>query len=140
MKMKYLKPFMLGIMIAAVFHLFQVMNCDDGNTVSLNGGSNVSGIDMQKIIAGGIAVEKAFASGDSKKVEEILTDEAKVLYKDELPNLESEDMKSFAKDFEKRTLVTAGSFFAEYGFPFQETTYIVRLLRQADGSYKLARF
>lgn len=138
--MKYLKPFLLGITIAALFHLLQVMNCDDGTAVSLNGSSNIDGIDLKKIAAGGTAVEKAFASGDYKQVEQILTEEAKTLYKDELPNLSSEDMKNFAKDFEKRTLVATGSFFAEYGFPFQETTYIVRLLRQADGSYKLARF
>jgi hypothetical protein len=138
--MKYLKPFLLGLIITALFHLLQVMNCDDGASVSLRGNGGFDGVDMQKIIEGGNAVEEAFASGDYKEVEKILTDEAKVIYKDELPNLSSEDMKKFASDFKKRKLGAYGSFIAEYGFPFQETTYIVRLSIQGDMSYKLSRF
>lgn len=138
--MKFLKPFLLGLMITALFHLLQVMNCDDGASVSLRGNGGFDGVDMQKIIEGGNAIEEAFASGDYKEVEELLTPEAKVIYKDELPTLKSEDMKKFAVDFKKRNLVAYGSFIAEYGFPFQETTYIVRLTLQADRTYKLSRF
>ncbi len=138
--MKYLKPFLLGLFITALFHLLQVMNCDDGSSVSLQGNNGVDGVDMQKIIAGGNAIEKAFASGDYKEVEAILTEDAKEMYKDVLPTLSSEDMKKFAQDFKKRQLGAYGSMLAEYGFPFQETTYIVRLTLQTDGTYKLSKF
>jgi hypothetical protein len=138
--MKYLKPFLLGLVITALFHLLQVMNCDDGASVSLRGNGGFDGVDMQKINEAGNAIEKAFASGDYKEVEKLLTESAKETYKDELPNLKSEDMKKFASDFKKREFVAAGSYLAEFGFPFQETTYIVQMMIQADGSYKLLRF
>ncbi|MFH1050544.1 MAG: hypothetical protein V1779_06385 [bacterium] len=137
--MKYLKPFLLGLFIAGGFHFFQFISCDSGDSVSLTSLNGIK-VDMKKINEAANKIEEAFASGDPKNVQMLLTEDAKSTYPDILTELDSDRMKSFANDFKNRTIVGVSEIYAEFGFPFQGTTYTVDLALQEDGSFKLMRF
>lgn len=132
--MKYLLYFFIGVVLAAGIHLQLITGCND------SGPTNTNGTEQSKIEEAGQKIEEAFLSGDPKKVEALLTEQAAEVYKSELETIDPQLLKKFGEDFKNRTLDSYAERYAEFTFPWKSTKYVVQLAKQDDGSYKLMSY
>jgi len=135
--MHYLRSFILGAITIAVLHLFAT--CSEGDGGSGPNGDPPSNIDITAINEGAQQVEDAFATADPQKVADVMTEEAKSFYADELAGIQDR-MVAFSKVIQSRTLKAYSQDYAEYSYTDNGSSYTMALARQEDGVWKLVRF
>ncbi|NOY07131.1 MAG: hypothetical protein GXO82_10975 [Chlorobi bacterium] len=135
--MQYFRSFILGVLTIAVLHMFAT--CSEGDGGAGPNDDPPSNVDVTAINEGAQKVEEAFATADPQKVAEILTEEAKAFYAEELDGIQDR-MAAFSKVIQTRTLKTYSEYYAEYSYTDNGSSYTLTLALQEDGAWKLMRF
>jgi uncharacterized protein YkuJ len=133
----YFRYFFFGFFFIAVIH-YSGSCKNDNNPVATN--PPPSSVDVTKITDGAKTAENAFITGDKQQVANILTEDSKTLYKDDLDKISSNDLIEIGNAMKTRSLDKYGEQYAEFSFQKDGQTFTVAFARQADDSWKLMRF
>jgi len=133
----YFMYFLFGFFFIAVIQYFGSCNKSSNpvdNTLP------PSSVDVTKINDGAKTAENAFITGDPQQVTNILTEDSKTLYKDDLGKISKEVLIAIGNAMKTRKLDTYSEQYAEFSFQKDGETFTVAFARQADDSWKLMRF
>jgi hypothetical protein len=84
-------------------------------------------------------VVSAFQSGDKQQVIDLMYDEYKEVYSNEL-TISNEKMSQFASALENRKIIFSNELLAEYEINIDGTTFTISYSNTGDGIWKLNRF
>lgn len=127
--------FSAGFLTLAVLHL--LVTCTEDNS-SVNPDPH-PGVNVEHIHQGAQRVEDAFRTADAESVLEVLTEEAKAQYGDDLEEIRSR-MPEFADAITSRQLTVYSELYAEYQYTAGNRTLSFALAAQDEGDWKLMRF
>jgi hypothetical protein len=131
-----LKYFIVGVFIAFLIHSSGSCRKDDPEP----DGPAIEQVDVGKIDQGAKSVETAFTSGDAASIKNILTDDAKELYGNDLPKIDKNSLIKLGEALKSRKIKVYTDMYAEYEYAKDGITYSIAMARKEDGSWKLMRF
>ncbi len=133
----FFKYFFIGFFFTAILHYSGSCKKSD-NPVDTT--PPPTSVDVTKINDGAKKAESAFVTGDVQQVTNILTEDSKTLYKDDLSKISKDVLVAIGNAMKNRTLDTYSEQYAEFSFQKDGQTFTVAFARQADDSWKLMRF
>jgi len=131
-----LKYFIVGVSIAFLIHSSGSCRKDDPEP----DGPVVEQVDVGAIDKYAKSVESAFVSGEAVKIQNILTDDAKALYGNDLTQMDKNNLIKLGEALKSRKIKVFTDLYAEYEYTKDGIIYSVAMARQEDGSWKLMRF
>jgi len=131
---KYFKFYVLGILIAAI--ISSLTHCSDENSTSP---ADNFGTETEQVKRFNETVISAFESGDKQTVLNLMYDEYKEIYSNEL-NAAPEKMQTFANALKNKKLVFANEMYAEYELTIDGNVFTIAYSNSGDGVWKLHRF
>ncbi len=136
-KLFLLRYFVIGLSFACLIHLSGSCSKDSSSPVGPDNNNNNT--DVGKINEGAEAVEAAFLSGDPQQINNILTENAKVVIGDEITNANRNDLIKLGEALKTRELDVYTDSYAEYSYTKDGIKYTIAFARQFDETWKLMR-
>jgi hypothetical protein len=130
----YLRLFLIGFFLA--FLLIGLTNCPQENSTGPIDDPAVETAPMKQYNE---KVITAFQSGDKQKVVDLMYDEYKDIYSSQLDS-DPQKMQNFANALEKRKIIFANAFYAEYEVEIDGQIFTIAYSNTGDGNWKLQRF
>ncbi len=137
-KIFLLRYFVIGISFACLIHLSGSCSKDSSSPVGPDNNNNTN-VDVTKINEGAEAVEVAFLSGDPQQINNLLTENAKVVIGDEITNANRNDLIKLGEALNSRELDIYTDSYAEYSYTKDGIKYTIAFARQFDETWKLMR-
>jgi len=128
-----------GFILAMVFHL--CVQCE--KYLNTNGDDiqdDTIILDVEGMENGGDAAEVAFLSGDPNQVIELLSEDSKAYYEEQLKTISLTILTGLGEALKNRELTVKSSTYAEFEFSDQGISYSIALGLDEDHSWKLIRF
>ena len=128
-----------GFLLAMLMHLF--VQCesfmgdygDDPKIEPID-------LDIKGMEEGAKQAEAAFLSGDSDQVIELLSEDSKSAFGDQVNNIEPSVLIALGEALKVREHTVKSSTYAEFEFTDQGSTYSIALTMVDENSWKLVRF
>lgn len=130
----YVKLFVIGIVLATFSSL--LTHCPKQNP---SGPIDDPGEETEQVKQFNIDVITAFESGNKQSVIDLMYDEYKEIYSQEL-NATPGQMQAFANALKDRKLIYANEMYAEYEITIEGQIYTIAYSNSGEGDWKLHRF
>lgn len=130
----YVKLFVIGIVLATISSL--LTHCPEQNP---SGPIDDPGEETEQVKQFNIDVITAFESGNKQSVIDLMYDEYKEIYSQEL-NATPGQMQAFANALKDRKLIYANEMYAEYEITIEGQIYTIAYSNSGEGDWKLHRF
>ena len=131
------KYFIIGLSAAFVLHISGSCSKDSSNPVTPS--DNTDNVDVGKIDEGAKSVETAFLTGESQKVINLLTDDAKTLYSEDLAKVNKTELIKLGESLKTRQLDVYTDMYAEYKYTKDGIEYTIAFARKDETTWKLMR-
>lgn len=130
----FLKLFFSGFILA--FMLTLLTHCPESNPVIP---VDDTAVETPAIKQFSNDVIIAFESSDKQKVLDLMYDEYKEIYGEEL-NTTPDKMQTFAEALKKRKIIFSNEMYAEYEIEIDGQTFTIAYSNTGEGDWKLQRF
>lgn len=134
----FLKLFFFGFFLAALLN--HIPSCsDDKSPTEPDDQKNLQVTESAELKDFSEDVITAYKSEDKEAVIEFLNEECKEVYSDML-NSSDESLIKYGEALEKRKLIFATDFYAEYEISIDDKIYTIAYGNEGDGTWQLLRF
>lgn len=137
-KLFLLRYFVIGLSFAFLIHISGSCSKDSSSPVGPDNNNN-NNVDVTKINEGAEAVEAAFLSGDPQQINNLLTENAKVVIGDGLTKVNKNELIQLGKTLESRELDVYSDMYAEYSYTMDGIKFTIAHARQDNEVWKLMR-
>ena len=139
----YLKRNIIFKRIIGIFILFVLFQCnksDDPLFDSYKNSDLEQEIDYKAISKIGSNIEKALKNADLTSIDEMLSEETKLLYSENNYSYTDEELETISKAFKKRKLVYATEDFAEFKYKIEGEEYALTIGQIEEGTWQIIRY
>lgn len=128
--------FLAGFALMALAHF--TIQCEKFTSPPDDNGGDIV-VDSKQATSASKALEKAFLTGNSEKVLELVSPASLEHYSDLINGSSEDDLKAFGEAFKTREIKIISESYAEFEFTAEGKVYSVALTLDEDESWKLMR-